>query len=148
MTISKLMHSTPSQRPIAVAQALLFTSLLIFSGITSAEPALMDESNTPLEAIAVPQESTELGIYKQRFEVTADVMCQVRKKGPSYCTVNIGPEIEYHVKPEMILKYTSIILDEQEFASEVTPQGTLRFRTNKINYSGPQTFTIEIIYIK
>ena len=39
-------------------------------------------------------------------------------------------------------------LDGQEFATEVTPTGELQFRTNKIDYTGSQTFGVEIIYLK
>ena len=48
----------------------------------------------------------------------------------------------------MILKYTRIRLDEQEFATEITSTGSLQFRTNKVNYSGEQTFEVEVIYLK
>jgi hypothetical protein len=72
----------------------------------------------------------------------------VPNKGPSYCIANIGSEIAYHIEPELILKYTSIKLDEQEFAAETTPQGMLKFRTNKVNYSGQQNFEVEVIYLK
>ena len=126
----------------------LLPALFICSGVATAETPASEVRHFPAEPVAIPQQATELRIYKQRFEVTAHVQCRVPKKGPSYCNVNIGSEIAYQVEPEMILKYTSIRLDEQEFATEVTPQGSLQFRTNKIDYSGPQIFEIEIIYVK
>lgn len=126
----------------------LLPALLICTGIEAAEPPAVQVRHFPAEAVAVPQQATELRIYKQRFEVEANVMCRVPKKGPSYCNVNIGSEIEYQMQPEMILKYTSIRLDEQEFATEITPQGSLQFRTSKVDYSGPQIFEIELIYLK
>ena len=114
----------------------------------AAEEPIPTEPLEVVETIAVPKQAVKLDIYKQRFEVTANVQCRVPKKGPSYCTVDIGPEISYQIEPEMILKYTSIRLDEQEFAAEISPQGTIKFRTNKVNYSGPQTFDVEVIYLK
>jgi|GEM_PF-3085338 len=130
------------------ARTLLLPSLLLFATATSAEAPRAPEPQGPIEPTAVALDATELRAYKQSFEVTANVACQVPKKGPSYCTTDIGSEIEYQVEPEMILKYTSIRLDEQEFATEITPYGSLKFRTNKVNYSGPQTFLVEIIYLK
>jgi len=144
----KFAHCSWLQRTTGVAIALLLPSLLMFSGIAGAEAPVPEVRHFPAEAVAVPQQSTELKIYKQSFEVSADVRCRVPKKGPSYCTVNIGSEISNEVEPEMILKYTSIRLDEQEFVAESSPQGTIQFRTNKVNYSGPQTFEVELIYLK
>lgn len=138
MTQARFAHSSRLHR----ATAWLLPCLLAFSGAATATQAV------PAETIAVPRDSTELRIYKQSFEITADVHCRVPKKGPSYCKTNIGTEINYQVQPEMILKYKSVRLDEQEFAAEVTPQGELQFRTNKVDYSGSQTFEIEIIYLK
>jgi hypothetical protein len=126
----------------------LLPALLICSGNAAAEPPAQEVQHYPAEPVVVPQQATELGIYKQRFEVEANVLCRVPKKGPSYCNVDIGSEIAYQIEPEMILKYTSIRLDEQEFAMEITPQGGLQFRTNKVDYSGPQTFEVELIYLK
>ena len=123
----------------SVVRASFIASLLVFGWPVNAEPT---------ETIAVPQDAVELGVYRQSFEVTADVLCRVPKKGPSYCNTNIGSEIAHQVQPEMIIKYKSVRLDEQEFAAEVTHQGTLQFRTNKVDYSGPQTFEVEIIYLK
>lgn len=147
MTKPRITHSSWLQRTTNITQALLLPSLFIFSGIAAAESQLPAD---PLVAqtIAVPKGSTELRIYKQSFEIAANVQCRVPKKGPSYCTVDIDSEIAHQLEPEMILKYTSIRLDEQEFAMESTPQGTLQFRTNKVNYSGPQTFEVELIYLK
>jgi len=142
MTQSRLADSSWLKNYIGIAKAVFLPSLLILSGTAAAEQAMSTET------IAVPQEATELRIYKQRFEITADVFCRVPKKGPSYCNTNIGSEISYQVQPEMILKYKSVRLDEQEFAAEVTPQGALQFRTNKVDYSGSQTFEVEIIYLK
>ena len=133
------------------------TVLLAFSSLANAEVYTGgDVQSYPgnnaqtmsANAIAVPKDAAELRIYKQRFEITADVFCRVPKKGPSYCKTNIGTEIDYQVQPEMILKYKSVRLDGQEFATEITPQGALQFRTNKVDYSGSQTFEIEIIYLK
>ncbi len=126
----------------------LLPALFICSGVAAAESPEPEVRQFPAEPVAVPQQATELRIYKQSFEVQANVLCRVPKKGPSYCTVDIGSAISYEVEPEMILKYTSIRLDEQEFATEITPQGSLKFRTNKVNYSGPQIFEIDIIYLK
>lgn len=144
----KFAHCSWLQRSTGLVTALLLPSLFIFSGIAAAEAPVPEVRHFPAEPVAVPQQATELRIYKQSFEVAANVQCRVPKKGPSYCTVDIGSEIAYQVEPEMILKYNSIRLDEQEFATEITPQGSLQFRTNKVNYSGPQTFEIEIIYLK
>jgi hypothetical protein len=135
-------------KPLFAHSFWLLSSLLMFSGTAGAEPPAQEVRHFPAEPVAIPQQATKLGIYKQRFEVNANVMCRVPKKGPSYCNVNIGSEIEYQIEPEMILKYTSIRLDEQEFAMEITPQGGLQFRTNKVDYSGPQTFEVELIYLK
>ena len=143
MTNSRLSHPSWMQRTTGFVAALL-----ICSGVAVAEPPAQEVQHYPAEAVAVPQQANELRIYKQAFDVSANVQCRVPKKGPSYCTVDIGSEIAYHIEPEMILKYTSIRLDEQEFATEVTPQGSLKFRTDKVNYSGPQTFGIEVIYLK
>jgi len=126
----------------------LLPALLICSGNASAEPPAQEVRHYPAEPVVIPQQATELRIYKQRFEVEANVLCRVPKKGPSYCNVNIGSEIANQVESEMILQYTSIRLDEQEFATEITPQGSLQFRTNKVNYSGLQIFEVEIIYLK
>ena len=141
-------HSSRLQGSTGLVTALLLPSLLIFSSIAAAETPAPEVQHFPAEPVAVPQQATELKIYKQSFEVSAYVQCRVPKKGPSYCKVDIGSEIAYQVEPEMILKYTSIRLDEQEFTTEITPQGSLQFRTNKVNYSGPQTFVIDIIYLK
>ena len=144
-------RSTPSSwlhSNTGIATALLLPSLFVISGITNAESLFPADAATPSEAVAVPQQAVELRVFKQRFEVGAKVQCRVPNKGPSFCTANIGSEIAYHIEPELILKYTSIRLDEQEFAAETTPQGMLKFRTNKVNYSGQQTFEVEVIYLK
>jgi hypothetical protein len=142
-TLSSRLH-----RSTGIATALLLPSLLVISGITYAESLFPVEAAAPSEAVAVPQQPVELRVYKQRFEIGANVQCRVPNKGPSYCIANIGSEIAYHIEPELILKYTSIKLDEQEFAAETTPQGMLKFRTNKVNYSGQQNFEVEVIYLK
>lgn len=142
MTKSGSAHLNRLRKAPGIAITALFTSLLFLSGSASAEVY----GNA--EAIAVPQQANELRIYKQNFEISADVLCRLPKKGPSYCKTNIGSEISYQVQPEMILKYKSVRLDDQEFAAEVTPQGEIQFRTNKIDYTGPQTFLVEIIYLK
>ncbi len=130
------------------ARTLLLPSLFMFAAAASAESPPAPEPKGPIEPTVVALDATELRAYKQSFEVTANVACRVPKKGPSYCTTDIGSEIEYQAAPEMILKYTSIRLDEQEFATEITPQGSLKFRTDKVNYSGPQLFVVELIYLK
>jgi hypothetical protein len=126
----------------------LLPALLICSSIAAAETPAPEVRHFPAQPVAVPQQASELKVYKQSFEVAANVFCRVPKKGPSYCNVDIGSEIEYQIQPEMILKYTSIRLDEQEFAAEVSPQGSIQFRTNKVDYSGTQTFEVELIYLK
>ena len=148
VTKPRITHFSWLQRTKNITQALLLPALFIFSGVTIAEPPIPADPSALAETIAVPKGSTELRIYKQSFEITAFVQCRVPKKGPSYCTVDIDSEIAYQLEPEMILKYTSIRLDEQEFATEITPQGALKFRTKKVNYSGPQTFEIVVIYLK
>ena len=130
------------------ASTLLLPSLFMFAAASSAEPPPAPESQAPIEPTAVALQAAELKVYKQSFEVTANVACRVPKKGASYCTTDIGSEIEYQIEPELVLRYTSIRLDEQEFATEITPQGSLRFRTDKVNYSGPQVFVVELIYLK
>ncbi len=128
---------------------LFLSSLLIFSGVSVAEEAPTTEvRHFTNEAVAVPQKANELKIYKQAFEVTASVLCRVPRKGASLCKVDIGAEIEYQIEPELVLKYTSIMLDEQEFAADVTSSGEIEFRTNKVDYSGEQTFLVEVIYLK
>jgi hypothetical protein len=145
---SQTIKESPMIKPGFAQIFWLLPALLICPGIASAEPPAQEVRHYPAEALVVPQQATELRIYKQGFDVEANVLCRIPKKGPSYCNVNIGAEIANQVESEMILKYTSIRLDEQEFATEVTPQGMLQFRTNKIDYSGPQIFEIEIIYLK
>mgnify|MGYP001812089125 CR=1 FL=1 len=147
MTQASLSLTARLQRATGCA-LLILPLLMVTPASQAAEAPIPTEPLEVVETIAVPKQAVKLDIYKQRFEVTANVQCRVPKKGPSYCMVDIGSEISYQIEPEMILKYTSIRLDEQEFAAEISPQGTIKFRTNKVNYSGPQTFDVEVIYLK
>ena len=158
-------NSNRLQSSAGIAKTMVIPLILAFSGLVHSEVYTGGEVKSysggnvdtytggnietySNEAVAVPQNSNELRIYKQAFEITADVICRVPKKGPSYCKTNIGSEIDYQVQPEMILKYKSVRLDDQEFATELTSTGELQFRTNKVDYSGSQTFGVEIIYLK
>jgi hypothetical protein len=147
MTKPGFVHSSRIQNNYAVAAALLLTCQYLFGGTAFAE-SVPEIQQLPVETVAVPLHATELRIYKQRFDVAAEVRCNIPKKGPSFCTTNIGSAISSQIEPEMILKYNSIILDEQEFAPQISSYGGLKFRTDKIDYSGLQTFEVELIYLK
>ena len=114
-------HSWLRSTAAAVQKAVAMPLLVAFSGFASAEVYTGgDVKAYSGDAVAVPRDATELRIYKQGFEVTADVLCRVPKKGASHCKTSIGSEIDYQVQPEMILKYNSVRLDDEEFAAAIT----------------------------
>ncbi len=134
-----------------VTQSILATVLFVMHFFSPQEAgAQVNELNyygIP-EPIVVPQEAIELRIYKQRLEIDSLVLCRAPKKGPSSCVTEIGRAIQEKVDAELVLKYNSVSLDGQDFAADVDPQGRLRFRPNRIDYSGLQIFEVEIIFLK
>ena len=119
---------------------------LPIAGIAAESPEAA-EPYVPVETNVELQDSTELRIYRQRLEVTAEVCCRIVKKGPSFCTANVGSAILDAIEPEMILKYANLRLGEQEFSADASVEGRLKFRTDRIDYSGPQVFDVDIIYL-
>lgn len=120
--------------------ALLLLPLLSLSGVAKAE--------SPAEPHATPQGATELKIYKQRFEITANVLCRVYERRPTYCTAHVNAPLSDAIHPEMILKYSAVKLDDKEFDVQTTEDANIKFRTDKTNYTGQQKLEVDVVYIK
>jgi hypothetical protein len=127
----------------------LLPALLICSSIATAEPASPVDSDIEPRFAAELQDATKLAIYKQRFVVTADVACRGSARRPSHCTAYIGSPISDAVQPEMILKYSSFMIDGQELEVEFTEDHNIKFWADVgVNYNGLQQFEVDLIYIK
>jgi hypothetical protein len=130
------------QGTTAVAAALLVLPLLLCSSAATAEPPVPSEP--PKES----QDVTELKIYKQRVKVTADVVCRVYERRPIFCTATVEPAITAALKSELILKYSGLKIGDKAFEAETTPDHNIKFRADKINYTGQQQVDVEVIYVK
>ena len=136
----------PKSRSTTTAFA---TALFLFTGISMAQPETRAETEPELPFAAEVQDASELGIYKQRFVVTADVACRGSARRPSHCTAFIAQPILDAVQPEFIMKYSGFILDGQELDVEITPDNNIKFWTEVgVNYNGRQQFEIDLIYIR
>lgn len=142
MTILRLMISLCLHKTTGLAVALLVLPLLGATGMAA------NEAPTPTEPAAETPEVTELKVYKQRVKVSADVVCRVYERRPIFCTANVKQPVMTSLNAELILKYSGFKIGDKEHEAETTPDHTIKFRADKINYTGQQQVDVEVIYVK
>jgi hypothetical protein len=136
------MNENRPQIRINLKAISLLLALWGVSGYATAQPA-----DTP-EPSVVTQQAAELKLYKQRFRVTANVVCQVHPKRPTFCKAYVEDLISDVIHPEMILQYSGLMLNEKSYAAETLPEGNFQFRTERVNLSGMKELEVDVIYVK
>ena len=144
MTSQRMTNACRLQRTTGLtstlAVAVLSPLLLLGSGAAAAEP--------PDATEAAVQAATELKVYRQRVKVDAQVVCRVYERRPIFCDAAVREPIVTALDAEVILRYSTVRIGEQAFDVETTPDGNIRFRADKVNYTGQQAVDVEVIYVK
>ena len=142
MTRRRLMISLCLHKATGLALTLLVLPLL------GAVSMATDEPPAPAESGAQSPEVTELKVYKQRVKVTADVVCRVYERRPIFCTASVTQPITTALNAELILKYSGFNIGDKSFEVETTPDRNIKFRADKVNYTGKQEVDVDVIYVK
>ncbi len=136
MTTRRLASSLCLQKATGFAVGLLVLALFGIAGANAAEPA------------AESQDAIELNIYKQRVKVNATVACRVYERRPIFCMVNLKAPVLAALQAELILKYSDLRIGGKAYEVETTQDQGIKFRADKVNYSGQQQLDVDVIYVK
>ena len=52
------------------------------------------------------------------------------------------------LNPEVILRYAGVKVGDETVTAETTPEGNIKFRSAKTNYTGQREYDLEVIYVK
>ena len=142
MTTLRLVISLCLQKTTGMAVALLVLPLFGLSSFAA------EESPSSAESAVESQDVTELKVYKQRVKVTAGVVCRVYERRPIFCTATVKEPITAALNAEVILSYSGFKIGDKAYEAETTPDHNIKFRADKVNYTGQQEVDVEVIYVK